>query len=89
MPVLDRKVRFVGDAVALVATETREAAAGALDLIEVEYEKLPAVYDMEAALEPGAPLLHEAFPNNLVSKFPRLRTQNPDEGRQGGRRKGV
>ena len=70
VPVLDRKVRFVGDAVALVAAETLEAAAGGLDLIEVQYDKIPAVYDMEAALEPGAPLLHDAFPNNLVSQFP-------------------
>ena len=70
MPVLDRKVRFVGDAVALVAAETREAAAAALDLIEVEYDKIPAVHDMEAAMEPGAPLLHEDFPDNLVSRFP-------------------
>jgi xanthine dehydrogenase molybdenum-binding subunit len=70
IPVLDRKVRFVGDAVALVAAESPEAASGALDLIEVEYDKIPAVYDMEKALEPEAPLLHDDFPGNLVSDFP-------------------
>ena len=70
VPVLDSRVRFVGDAVALVAAETPEAATGALELIEVAYKKLSAVYDMEAAAEPGAPLLHDAFPNNLVDGFP-------------------
>ena len=64
--VLDRKVRFVGDAVALVAAESEEIADGALGLIEVQYERLPAVYDVEEAIEPGAPQLYEEFPQNLV-----------------------
>jgi CO/xanthine dehydrogenase Mo-binding subunit len=64
--VLDSKVRFVGDAVALVAAETEELARQALDLIDVEYEVLPAVYDVEEAMEPGAPLLYEEFPNNIL-----------------------
>jgi CO/xanthine dehydrogenase Mo-binding subunit len=64
--VLDRKVRFVGDAVALVAAETEEIAADAVGLIEVEYERLPAVYDVEEAMEPDAPQLYEEFPRNLA-----------------------
>ena len=64
--VLDRKVRFVGDAVALVAAESEEIADEALGLIEVQYETLPAVYDVEEAIEPGAPQLYEEFPQNLV-----------------------
>ncbi len=52
------RVRFVGDRVAAVAAETREAAEEALKLIEVEYEELPAVRDAEAALAPDAPLVH-------------------------------
>jgi CO/xanthine dehydrogenase Mo-binding subunit len=64
--VLDRKVRFVGDAVALVAAETEEWAAEALGLIEVEYETLPAVYDVEEAIQPDAPQLYEEFPRNFV-----------------------
>ncbi|MGD9116278.1 MAG: xanthine dehydrogenase family protein molybdopterin-binding subunit [Dehalococcoidia bacterium] len=67
-PVLDSKVNFVGDAVALLAAETEQAADEALELIEVEYEELPAVYDMEAASKPGAPQIHERIPNNI---FPR------------------
>jgi CO/xanthine dehydrogenase Mo-binding subunit len=51
-------VRFIGDRVAAVAAETREAAAEAARLIEVEYEELPAVLDAPAALAPGAPVLH-------------------------------
>ncbi|RJR39568.1 MAG: xanthine dehydrogenase family protein molybdopterin-binding subunit [Desulfobacteraceae bacterium] len=65
--VLDRKVRYVGDAVALVAAETEEAAGDALRLIEVEYEVLPAVFDMEEALKPGAPQLYDQYPGNIVT----------------------
>ena len=45
--ILDRKVRYVGDAVAIVAADTEERAREALKLIDVEYEVLPAVFDME------------------------------------------
>ncbi|MBN2361925.1 MAG: molybdopterin-dependent oxidoreductase [Deltaproteobacteria bacterium] len=57
--ILDKKVRFVGDVVALVAAETRAIAAQALKLIEVEYRVLPAVLDMRQALAPGAPVIHD------------------------------
>lgn len=65
--VLDRKVRFVGDAVALIAAVSEEAASEALGLIDVEYEILPAVFDMEEALKPGAPQLYDEFPGNVVT----------------------
>ena len=64
--VLDKKVRYVGDAVALVAATTEEIAEEALDLIEVEYEVLPAVFDIDAALKPGAPAVYEEYPNNIL-----------------------
>ena len=54
-------VRYVGQPVAAVAATTREAAEAALAAIEVVYEPLPAVLDLEAALAPGAPLLHEEW----------------------------
>jgi CO/xanthine dehydrogenase Mo-binding subunit len=59
MPVLayDR-VLFIGDRVAAVAAETREAAEEAARLVEVEYEELPVLLDPFAALAPGAPVLH-------------------------------
>jgi len=55
------KVRYVGQPVAAVAATTPEAAEAALAAIEVVYEPLPAVLDLEAALAPGAPLVHEAW----------------------------
>lgn len=57
--ILDRKVRFVGDKVALVAAETEEIAEEALKLIEVEYEKLPAVLDPRNAMRSTAPVIHD------------------------------
>lgn len=56
---LDNKVRHVGDRVAIVAAETREILQRALELIEVEYEVLPAVFDPVAAMQPGAPQIHD------------------------------
>ncbi len=53
------KVRFVGDRVAAVAADTLEAAEAALELIEVRYEELPAVFDPLEAMQPGAPRLHD------------------------------
>jgi CO/xanthine dehydrogenase Mo-binding subunit len=64
--VLDRKVRFVGDAVAVVAAKSFAIAEDALDAIHVEYEQLPAVYDVEEAIKPGAPQLYDEFPNNMI-----------------------
>jgi CO/xanthine dehydrogenase Mo-binding subunit len=64
--VLDRTlfardvVRFEGEVVAAVAALTPEIAAAALDAIEVDYEDLAPILDLEAALEPGSPLVHEA-----------------------------
>ena len=57
-------VRYVGDAVAVVVAEDRYQAEDALELINVDYEPLPAVVNAEAALQAGAPQLHEDAPNN-------------------------
>lgn len=59
-------VRHVGDGVALVVAESREAARDALDLIEVEYEPLAAVVDPEKATKPGAPQLHAGIDSNIA-----------------------
>jgi putative selenate reductase molybdopterin-binding subunit len=56
---LDNKVRHVGDRVAIAAAETREILQRALELIEVEYELLPAVFDPIAAMQEGAPVIHD------------------------------
>ncbi|MEJ2150344.1 MAG: molybdopterin-dependent oxidoreductase, partial [Chloroflexota bacterium] len=60
-------VRFIGEPVALVAAESEAIAEEALSLIEVEYEELPAVFDVFEAMAEGAPLLHEGHPNNLLN----------------------
>lgn len=56
---LDSKVRHVGDKVAVVAAETPKIARQALELIEVDYELLPAVFEAEQALKEGAPVIHD------------------------------
>ena len=53
------KVRYIGDRVAAVAAETLDAAEEAINLIDVEYEELPAVFDPLEAMKPGAPILHD------------------------------
>ena len=71
------KVRFVGDAVALVAAETEEIAQRALSLIAVEYELLPAIFDPREALKPGAPAIHEK--GNLLNHH-KLRKGDVEKG---------
>jgi aerobic carbon-monoxide dehydrogenase large subunit len=65
------KVRHVGEAVAVVIAEDRYTARDAADLVEVEYEPLPAVASMEAALAEGAPLVHDDYPGNVYARLPR------------------
>lgn len=60
------KVRYVGEPLAAVLADSRYVAEDGADLVDVDYEPLPAVTDPEAALAPGAPLVHEEFGNNLV-----------------------
>jgi carbon-monoxide dehydrogenase large subunit len=63
-PLTADKVRFVGDGVAVVAATSREAAADALEAIEFDFETLPAVLDMEAAMGEGSALVHDDVPAN-------------------------
>ena len=60
------KVRYTGDAVAVVVADERYIARDALDLIEVDFEPLPVVVDAEKAIQPGAPQLHDEVPNNTT-----------------------
>ena len=55
----DDKVRYVGDRVAAVAADTEEIALAAIDLIDVTYEVLPAVFDENEAILDGAPVIHD------------------------------
>jgi carbon-monoxide dehydrogenase large subunit len=63
-PVAVDKARYAGDAVAVIAATSRGAAEDAAELVLVDYEPLPAVVDPEAALQEGAPLVHEEFGTN-------------------------
>jgi aerobic carbon-monoxide dehydrogenase large subunit len=72
------RARFVGEAVAAVVAEDRFAAYEALDLIEVDYEELPAVADPEQALESGAPLVEPDWGDNLMASRD-IRLGDPDK----------
>lgn len=61
------KVRFHGDPVAVVVARDRYVAEDAAELVEVEYEVLPAIASLEGAFAPGAALVDETLPSNLVS----------------------
>ena len=63
------KVRFVGEALALVVATSAAAAADAADLIEVEYEDLPALVDPEASIAPGTTRLHDHIPDNQPFEY--------------------
>jgi CO/xanthine dehydrogenase Mo-binding subunit len=70
-PVMARgKVRYVGEAVAAVAAEDVLTARRALEKIKVAYEPLPAVFDPETAMRPGAPVLHDNAPDNITKHIP-------------------
>ena len=60
------RVRYVGDAVAVVIADSKEAARAAAEAVEVDYEELSAVVASDKALAPGAPQVHEVAPGNLV-----------------------
>jgi carbon-monoxide dehydrogenase large subunit len=68
-PMAVDEVRYVGEIVACVVARNRYAAADALELIDVDYEPLPAVLDMEAALAEGSPKVHEAGNKSFVWPF--------------------
>src|SRR5205823_11611080 len=64
-PLAEGKVRFYGDPVAVVIADDRYSARDARDLIDVDYEPLPAAVDVEKAMQQGAPLLYEEFGTNV------------------------
>ncbi|MBI1800487.1 MAG: xanthine dehydrogenase family protein molybdopterin-binding subunit, partial [Chloroflexi bacterium] len=63
-------VRWIGEKVALVVAETEQQARQALDLIEVEYEDLPALTDPREAMKVGAPVIHPHYANNVLKHVP-------------------
>jgi carbon-monoxide dehydrogenase large subunit len=67
VPLVKHKVRHAGEPLAMVLAESRYMAEDALEHIWVEFEPLPAVVDVEDALEPDAPLVHEDLDSNLAA----------------------
>lgn len=65
-PMAAGTVRYAGDPVAVILAESQYAAFDARDLVEVDYELLPSLSDVEAALEPGAPLLYPDLDSNVA-----------------------
>ena len=74
-----QKVRYAGEPVAAVAAIDERRAQEALSLIAVEYEELPAAVDLEAALDRGAPQIHENSSHNICS-HERVEKGNVDRG---------
>ena len=64
--LLNRHVRYYGDDVAVVIAENEVAAMQGVRALQVEYEELPFVLDVQKAMEPDAPQLHENYPNNIL-----------------------
>src|SRR5215510_3514384 len=61
---------YVGEPIAMVVADTRHLAEDAANLIEVDYEPLPAISDCLAAIEPSAPRAHDGTPSNLAARIP-------------------
>jgi xanthine dehydrogenase molybdenum-binding subunit len=80
-PVLcGNKVRYVGDALAIVAAESEAIAAAALDLISVDLEELPAVTDAIHALQEDAPHVHDDCPDGNLLKHIRVKKGDIETG---------
>ena len=69
-PLATDKARYAGDGVAVVVAASRALAQDAAELVEVDYEPLPAVTDVEAALADGAPIVHDEFGTNHCYTWP-------------------
>lgn len=65
-PLTPDRARYVGDAVAAVFAETAEAAADAAELVQVDYQELPAVSRQDKAIESDAPIVHDGWENNIA-----------------------
>lgn len=79
-PIMARdKVRYVGEAVAAVASEDPVVARRALEKIRVVYEPLPAIFDIDAAMAKDAPVLHDYAPDNVTKHIP-IRVGDIEQG---------
>ena len=80
-PVLcGNKVRYVGDAVAIVAADSERIAAEAIELIDIDYEELPAVTDAISALQANAPQVHDERPDGNLLKHIKVKKGDIERG---------
>ena len=77
-PLTSDKARYAGDGVAVVIAESRALAKDAAELVEVDYEPLPAVTDVGEAVKDSAPLVHDEYDHNRAYTWP-LQTGEPDK----------
>src|SRR5207245_10530586 len=68
-PLATDRAPFAGEAVVAVIADSVYPAHDALDLVRVDYEPLPAVVDVEAALAPGAPRIHDELATNVAAEW--------------------
>ncbi len=68
-PLAVDKARYFGEPVAVVVADTRYLAEDAVEAVSVDYDSLPVVVDPEAAMEPGAPCVHEDLGSNVVYQY--------------------
>src|SRR3954449_8181642 len=78
-PLADGAVRYVGDPVALVVAETRAEAVDAAELVDVDYDLLDVVIDMEEALAPDAPLQFPDVGSNVVQSVRRVHPEDASD----------
>ncbi len=69
LPLAVRTVRYVGEPIAVIVADDPHAAQDALARVVVEYEPLPAVTDVEQGLDPGGPIIHEGWADNVAVSF--------------------
>lgn len=69
LPMPPGKVRHVGDIVAMIVADTLDQARDAAELLEIDYETLPAIVTAAQALAPDAPLVHDDVPGNLMCRW--------------------
>lgn len=70
-PLAAERLRYVGEPIAVILAEDRYVAADAADLVVIDYEPLPVVVDPEAALDENAPLVYEAWGDNVGFRWQR------------------
>src|SRR6185295_1326524 len=75
-PIAESEVAFQGEAVAVVIADSRKLAADAAQEVDVQYDPLPAVQDLLAAIEPSSAKVHSDGPDNIGWDF----TFSPEEG---------